>query len=67
MKELIKKYFKRINRLDLFGDKSINFLMNGQAIPHKSKKMIKNFIGGVNIGRTIVVNDNDKIKSSRIN
>ena len=62
MRELIKLYFKKINRTDLIGDKSIVFLKNGNAIEHDSDIPVKKFIVGFNVGLTIVVYDNDQIK-----
>ena len=43
VEELIKLFFKSINRPDLFGDKAIVFLFAGNARWHHSKELIKIF------------------------
>lgn len=39
--ELIKLYFKTLNRIDLLNDKSIGFLYAGEALYHNSELLIK--------------------------
>ena len=41
VEELIKLFFKSINRPDLFGDKSIIFLYGGESLRHDSKTLIR--------------------------
>ena len=60
--ELIKFYFEKIKRPELFGDKSIRFIMNAQLILPGSKDLIKNYINKNNDVNTIVIDDlDDKI------
>ena len=67
MKELIKFYFKTIKRPELFGDKSIVFLLNSKLIEHDSKDKINDYIKNKNQGGVIVVNDiDDKIEKNLI-
>ena len=62
MGELIKFYFKIINRQNLYGDESILFMKNAKLIPHDSNDLIKNYFEGINDGNIIVVTDlSDKI------
>ena len=44
MKELIKIFFKKIKRLDLYNDKDIAFLKNGRNYLHDSDNLIKDEI-----------------------
>ena len=57
MEDLIKYYFQLKRRPDLYGDKSINFIMNGNVILHNSKDLIKNYIKLEQDKYVIVVND----------
>ena len=57
MEELIKYYFEIRKRKDLFGDKTISFMMNGNVIFHDSKDLIKTYINENNDVNIIVVND----------
>ena len=57
--ELIKFYFDKINRSDLFGDERINFLFKAKNIPHDSKDLIKDYINKEFEVNTIIVNDVD--------
>ena len=65
MEELIHSYFEKIGKSNLFGDKSIIFLANGQSIEHDSKVLIKEFFKRESDDvSTIVVNDQeDKINN----
>ena len=45
MEELIKRYFEKINRPELFGDRTINFLFSGSLIPQDSQNSISEYIG----------------------
>ena len=61
--ELIKFYFEKIKRPELFGDPSIRFIMNAQLILPNSKNLIKEYINKKNDINTIVIDDlDDKIK-----
>ena len=59
MEELIKLYFKKINRLDLYGDKNIVFLYSGKVIKHNSKDIIRNYFEKKksHYGNKIIIND----------
>ena len=57
MEELIKYYFEIRKRKDLFGDKTISFMLNGNVIFHDSKDKIKKFINQKNDVNIILVND----------
>ena len=62
MEELIKFYFKSIKKPELFGDKSIRFLLNSNVIEHNSKKMIKEYMGKFSFVKKIIIDDlEDKI------
>ena len=65
IKELIKFYFKIINRPDLFGDQSILFLQKGVCIMHDSDEEIKTFTKKKDGFFIILVDDSeDKIKKN---
>ena len=70
IEEFIKFYFNIIKRPDLYGDKSINFLINGSAIlPPYPNDSIETLLNNIDNYRTmkIVVNDpEDKIIGSRV-
>ena len=70
IEEFIKFYFNIIKRPDLYGDKSINFLINGSAIlPPYPNDSIETLLNNIDNYRTmkIVVNDpEDKILGSRV-
>ena len=57
IQELIKYYFEVRNRKDLFRDKTISFMLNGNVIFHDSKDLIKTYINENNDVNIIVVND----------
>ena len=60
--ELIQIYFEKINRLDLFGDESIRFLISAKLILHDSKDLIKNYINkGIYVNIITVDDVVDKI------
>ena len=60
--DLIKFYFHKINRPELFGDMNIRFLLNAEILKYDSKELIKNKINKKNEVNTIVVDDlEDKI------
>ena len=64
MGELIKCYFNKIKRKDLYGDESILFMKNAKLINHNSSELIKTYFEGLNEGNIIVVTDlEDKIKA----
>ena len=60
--ELIRIYFKKCKRLDLYGDKTISFLINSKTItppyPKESIETLKNTVANSETIR-IVVNDSD--------
>ena len=63
MKELIKFYFEKIKRPELYGDNNIRFLLNANLIEHDSNKLIKTYLNKKNDFNFIVVDDlDDKIK-----
>ena len=65
MGELIKSYFNKIKRKDLYGDESIIFMKNAKVISHNSSELIKTYFEGLNEGNVIVITDlDDKIKST---
>ena len=55
---LIKIFFDKIKRGDLFGDKTIRFLCNGRIYSHFSDDLIKDIIGNDD-GMRILVDDLD--------
>ena len=60
--ELIRLYFEKCGRSDLYGDKSIYFLINGENITYPyPKKLIETLKAGIvdSITIKIVVYDND--------
>ena len=60
--DLIKFYFHKINRPELFGDMNIRFLLNAEILKYDSKELIKTKINKKNEVNTIVVDDlEDKI------
>ena len=62
MRELIKIFFDKIKREDLFGDKTIAFLYRGSVISHFSDDLIKDMTDNDDF-MTIIVDDlYDKIK-----
>ena len=62
IEELIKLYFKIINKPELFLDPSIRFLCNGYMLNPHSKDLIKSFINHKNNVNVIIVDDlEDKI------
>ena len=64
IRELIKFYFEKIKRPELFGDKSIRFILNANLIMHDSNNTIKSYLNKKMTMNTIVVDDlEDKIKS----
>ena len=61
--ELIKFYFEKIKRPELFGDNSIRFIMNANLIEYDSNKLIKTYLNKKNDFNVIVIDDlDDKIK-----
>ena len=65
MGELIKFYFKIINRPNFYGDEGILFMKNGTVIRHDSNDKIKPYFTGINDGNIIIVSDTqDKLKSA---
>ena len=48
MEQLIKCYFKIIKKPELFGDKNVRFLLNGNFIPQNSKQLISEYLMGDN-------------------
>ena len=44
MRDLIKAYFDKIKKPELFGDTSIRFLYKGRVIEHESNDLIKDYI-----------------------
>ena len=64
VKDLIKFYFEKINKPELYGDSSIKFIMNAKLIPHDSNDLIKSYLNGkIDINTCVVADDDDKIKS----
>ena len=66
MQELIKIYFKMINRPDLFGNNSIKFLKNNECIQHDSYELIKTYFNGINGENIIIVDDVDGLIDSSL-
>ena len=58
--ELIFMFFKKINRQELFGDKTIKFYHKNELIPHNSEDLIRNKFYNDNISKIILVNDSLK-------
>ena len=48
MEQLIKSYFKIIKKPELFGDKNVRFLLNGNFIPQNSQQLISEYLMGDN-------------------
>ena len=48
MEQLIKCYFKIIKKPELFGDKNVRFLLNGNFIPQNSQQLISEYLMGDN-------------------
>ena len=62
MTDLIKFYFKIINKPELFNDNTILFLMNSNLIQHKDERLIKSIIPmQYDDCKIIVVDNEDKI------
>ena len=57
MEELIKYYFEVRKKKELFGDKTISFMMNGNIIFQDSKNLIKTYLNKKNDVNIILVND----------
>ena len=57
--ELIKFFFEKIHKPELFGDPSIRFLINAKYILYDSKDLIRKYINVNNKTHTIVVDDLD--------
>ena len=63
-KDLIKFYFEKINKPELYGDSSIRFIINAKLIPHDSNNLIKSYLNSkIDINTIVVADDDDKIKS----
>ena len=60
IKQLIKLFFRKIGRLDLFNDKEIFFYCFNKYIPHNSEDLIGNMLGEKLGTLTIVVQDPEK-------
>ena len=60
IKDLIKLFFERIKRPDLYGDKSIKFIYNGNAWPHDSKELVKSYIKKKFENYIVIIDDNDE-------
>lgn len=58
---LIQFYFKIIRKPLLFGNDRIQFYINGELVPHKSKDTINKFTQGKNDGNIIMVVDENYI------
>ena len=68
IRELIQFYFEKIKRPELFGDKSIRFILNANLFMHDSNIPIKYYLNKKMDVNTIVVDDlEDKIKPSLSN
>ena len=62
--ELIKFYFQKIKKPELFGDPSINFLTNAKILLHNSKNLIKEYINKESeINKIIIVDPEYKIQN----
>ncbi len=55
--EIIKLYLNEIKHPELFGDKDIAFMCNGDKIKINSEEKIKTIVKDINIGSRIVVCD----------
>jgi len=65
MKDLRKKFFENINRIDLFEDKDIYFLCNGRTFTIESNEIIENiFKNYTQCYGIIVVDEKDKISKT---
>ena len=53
-------FFKKINRQELFSDKTIKFFHKNEPIPHNSEDLIRNKFYNDNISKIILVNDSHK-------
>ena len=63
IKELIKFYFEKIKRPELFGDQNIRFILNANLISQDSNQPIKTYLNKKVDVNTIVIDDlEDKIK-----
>jgi len=63
-KELIKLFFEKIERPDLYNDTSIRFLWSGNLVAHDSNELLQKLLNKKSVGNKIVVDDlDDKIKS----
>ena len=63
-KELIKLYFEKIKRPDLYGDPSIRFLLNANFVAHDSNELLQKFLNKKSDVNTVVIDDlEDKIKT----
>ena len=63
-KELIKFYFKKIKRLDLYGDPSIRFLLNANLVAHDSNELLQKFLNKKSDVNIVVIDDlEEKIKT----
>lgn len=66
LKELILEYFKKINRLDLFGDKEIYFLFWGKNISLDQKDLVDQHFKENQENQIIVVDNEDKFINKEI-
>ena len=65
--ELIKFYFKIVNKPNLYGDPNIRFIINATLLLHNSKDLIKAKINSKLEMNTIIIDDlDDKIKTEAL-
>ena len=64
MKDLIKCYFEIINQPNLYQDKNIIFLFNGNVIPYDSEKLIKDYVKNADEVTILIGDIDDKIDTT---
>ena len=65
IKELMLEYFKKINRMDLFGDKNIFLLYGGNNIAVHQKDLIDKYFKDNQENQILVVDEEEKITNSK--
>ena len=65
MEQLIKSYFKIIKKPELFGDKNVRFLLNGNFIPQNSKQLISEYLMDDNNLAILVDDLEDQISTNK--
>ena len=65
IKELMLEYFKKINRMDLFGDKNIFLLYGGSNIAVHQKDLIDKYFKDNQENQILVIDEEEKITNSK--